>query len=119
MFLFKSTEKAADDFRPAKPTDSSDALQRRIESLTDDELHAYQWMRECYTRRWIGETLLLDKRQTRALIRSVCGKLGVRNANALLRIYSHMERPGAAAGVDTIAIDRYVDDRPGRPDQNK
>jgi DNA-binding CsgD family transcriptional regulator len=103
------------DLEPTKPTDSPAALRRRVESLTGDELHAYQWMCACYTERWIAETLLLDKRQTRALVRRVCGKLGVRNARALLRVYGRLECPESAAVVDTAAIDRYVDNRPGQP----
>lgn len=116
MFGCKSRREAAGDFGPAKPTDGPAALRRRVESLTGDELHAWQWMREGYTGRWIAETLLLDKRQARALLRRVCGKLGVRNARALLRVYGSLERAESAAVIDTAAIDRYVDNRPGQPE---
>jgi DNA-binding CsgD family transcriptional regulator len=111
--LFKYFRATEEGFDPVKPNHEIEALRQRVGELTGDEAQVYKWIREFYSEHWIAETLLLDKRQTRELIRRVCMKLGVRNVKALHRVYQRLERP-KDTGVRTDEIDRYVDDRPGR-----
>jgi DNA-binding CsgD family transcriptional regulator len=111
--FFKYIRAPEDAFDPVKPDHEIESLKQRANGLIGDEAQAYKWLRAFYSETWIAETLLLDKRQTKELIRQVCIKLGVRNVKALHRIYGRLERP-TDTEVKTDEIDRYVDDRPGR-----
>jgi DNA-binding CsgD family transcriptional regulator len=117
VFFFKKTDGASKNFFPIKPTDSDTVLIERVSRLSGDEEQIYKWLCGAYSLRWIAETLLLDKRETRKLIEGVCFKLGVRNEKELFRVYSRLPRP-AGGIVDTEEIDHYVDERPMRAPQN-
>jgi DNA-binding CsgD family transcriptional regulator len=111
LFWFKQM-RGKDDFPfiPVTLDESKESLQQRVEQLSGDEIQGYKWLREFYSEHWIAETLLLDKRQAKELIRQICRKLGVRNIKALLRIYGQLGRSKDVI-VRTEEIDSYVDGR--------
>jgi DNA-binding CsgD family transcriptional regulator len=117
--LFKQARGDSDSpFVPVTPEESKKSLQQRVERLWGDEAQGYKWLREFYSERWIAETLLLDKRQIKELIRRICRKLGVRSVKALLRIYGRLERPEDMI-VRTEEIDNYIDARSEKEVQEK
>jgi|GEM_PF-5578280 len=111
MFRLKPPRFAGDETdAPALLTDSAEALQARVEGLTGDERYIYQWLRECYSERWIMETLLISKTRYRELSASLCRKLGVANTRAMLRIYGQLDAPKDRC-VRTQEIDAYIETR--------
>jgi len=121
MFGFRRDEPA--DMPPYVPVslcEGTDELQKRVNILTDDEIHVYRWLREYYTERWIEETLFITRAQLKDRIRMLCRKLGVPNVRVMLRIYGRLEPPsGRNAVVSTEEIDAYVEARSEREIQNE
>jgi DNA-binding CsgD family transcriptional regulator len=111
LFWFKQM-RGKDDFPfiPVTLEENKESLQQRVKQLCGDEMQSYKWLREFYSVHWIAETLLLDKRQVRKLIRQICRKLGVRNVKELLRVYGQLERQKDVI-VRTEEIDSYIDER--------
>lgn len=72
---------------PPRETSVEADKQRRVNSLTEDERKAFEWLNAGYTPRWTAETMLLDKRDAKALFSSLYRKLGVHNARKLLQLY--------------------------------
>jgi DNA-binding CsgD family transcriptional regulator len=105
-------------FVPVKPEESEESLRQRVEQLSGDEAQGYKWLREFYSESWIAETLLLERREIKELIRRICYKLGVRNVMALLRVYGRLESPKDVV-VHTEEIDSYIDERLEKEVQRK
>lgn len=105
---FRTAYKAS--YVPARVTDDAGTLQCRVEQLTDDERQVYKWLRECFSKRWIAETLLITKPQLQKLIDSMCYRLGVHSVREMLRVYNCVPIPTTRL-VKSEDIDAYVEKR--------
>ncbi|MDO4488080.1 MAG: hypothetical protein Q4B67_03190 [Eubacteriales bacterium] len=90
---------------------SLDELKARVTSLTEDETYVYEYLRRCFSRRWIAETLFISQAKLRSIIKSLCRKLGVSGVRSMLRIYSRLQNVSFREPVDAKMIDDYVERR--------
>ena len=105
LFMRKS-----ETVNPVSLKSSNAELRERVDSLTEDEAQVYKWLRECYSERWIAETLLISRARQKELTKSLCRKLGVPNIRVMRRIYDCLDIPKRGP-VNTEEIDGYVEKR--------
>ena len=86
-------------------------LQRRVNALSEDEAYVYEYLKRCYTRRWIAETLFISRAQLGNIEKRLYRKLGVSGAKMMLRIYSQLPNRQFHEPVDADELDDYVERR--------
>jgi DNA-binding NarL/FixJ family response regulator len=72
---------------------SNNELKRtKVKNLGPEEYEIYIWLREAYSLPWIGETLLLAKRDVKRRAKQVYKSLGVKNRDELILQYGVLDK---------------------------
>lgn len=88
-------------------------LQKRVNALSEDEAYVYEYLKRCYTRRWIAETLFISRAQLGNIEKRLYRKLGVSGKKTMLRIYSQLPNRQFHEPVNADELDNYVEDCSG------
>ena len=86
-------------------------LQKRVNALSEDEAYVYEYLKRCYTRRWIAETLFISRAQLSNIEKRLYRKLGVSGIKTMLRIYSQLPNRQFHEPVNADELDDYVERR--------
>ena len=86
-------------------------LQKRVNALSEDEAYVYEYLKRCYTRRWIAETLFISRAQLSNIEKRLYRKLGVSGIKTMLRIYSQLPNRQFHEPVNADELDNYVERR--------
>lgn len=86
-------------------------LQKRVNALSEDEAYVYEYLKRCYTRRWIAETLFISRAQLGNIEKRLYRKLGVSGKKTMLRIYSQLPNRPFHEPVNADELDNYVERR--------
>ena len=86
-------------------------LQKRVNALSEDEAYVYEYLKRCYTRRWIAETLFISRAQLGNIEKRLYRKLGVSGIKTMLRIYSQLPNRQFHEPVNADELDDYVERR--------